>query len=139
MRRPRRASASIHDRCRPSDSRATAIALCAFAVLLPAEGISALDAAKPGHESRFVQVRGIGMHYLDFGGSGLPVIFLHGGHGDARNFVDFAPRFADGFRILAPNRRGRGESENVDWGYGTAAQAEDILGSWTPSSWSAPR
>jgi hypothetical protein len=27
------------------------------------------------------------MHYLDFGGSGpAPVIFLHGGHGDARKF-----------------------------------------------------
>jgi uncharacterized protein len=85
-------------------------------------------AAEPGYESRLVQVRGIRMHYLDFGGSGLPVIFIHGSHANARSFVDFAPRFADAFRVLALDRPGHGESENVDWGHGTGAQAEDILG-----------
>ncbi|HUG39835.1 MAG TPA: alpha/beta fold hydrolase [Longimicrobiales bacterium] len=38
------------------------------------------------------------------------------------------PRFADGFHVLAPDRRGFGESETVDRGQGTAAQAADILG-----------
>jgi pimeloyl-ACP methyl ester carboxylesterase len=109
-------------------SRAGALLLCATAVLLTAQDASAQGTAQPAYESAFVQVRGIRMHYLDFGGSGLPVIFLHGGHGDARNFVDFAPRFADGYRVLALDRRGKGQSEMVDWGYGTAAQAEDVLG-----------
>lgn len=108
--------------------RSSVLALCASAVLYPTPDAFAQATAEPTYESSFVQVRGIRMHYLDFGGSGLPVIFIHGGHGDARNFVDFAPRFANAFRVFALNRRGRGETENVDWGYGTAAQAEDILG-----------
>jgi pimeloyl-ACP methyl ester carboxylesterase len=102
------------------------VVLCASAWLIP--DASAQTETQPDHDSRFAQVRGLRMHYLDFGGSGLPIIFLHGGHGDARNFVDFAPRFVDGFRVLALDRRGTGQSEAMDWGYTTAAQAEDVLG-----------
>jgi hypothetical protein len=109
-------------------ARTAACVLCAATLFAAPPSLSAQDAAEPGYESRFVQVRGIRMHYVDFGGSGLPVIFVHRSHADARSFADLAPRFADGFRVLALDRRGFGESEDVDWGHGTAEQGEDILG-----------
>ena len=109
-------------------ARSAVLLLCAIAVLGPADYIAAQSDAPAPYASRFVDVRGFRMHYLDFGGSGLPVIFLHGSHGTGMSFAEFAPRFSDGFRVLAPDRRGFGESENLDRGHGTAAQAEDILG-----------
>jgi len=80
------------------------------------------------YESKFVEARGIQLHYLDFGGTGLPLLFIHGAHGDAGNFTEFAPRFSDGYRVFAVTRRGWGESEDIGWGYDVATQAEDIAG-----------
>jgi len=79
------------------------------------------------YESKFVEAQGIHLHYLDFGGSGLQVLFLHGVHGDATNFAEFAPRFADEYRVLAVTRRGWGKSESPPWGYDVATQSEDVL------------
>jgi hypothetical protein len=66
-------------------ARAAAPLFCAAAALGPAPRASAQADAEPAYESRFVHVRGVRMHYLDFGGSGLPVIFIHGSHGNARS------------------------------------------------------
>lgn len=105
-----------------------AVSLCAPASLRHAQAASVQDEPETPYESEFVEVRDVRLHYLDFGGSGLPVIFVHGSHSDARNFTSFAARFADGFRALALDRRGRGESEDVPWGYDVASQGEDLLG-----------
>jgi parallel beta-helix repeat protein len=91
-------------------------------------GGSAGAAAPPLYESKFVEVRGVRLHYLDFGGSGLPVVFVHDWYEDAHTWTSFAPLFADAYRVLALTRRGYGESDDVGWGYDVATQAEDILG-----------
>jgi pimeloyl-ACP methyl ester carboxylesterase len=83
--------------------------------------------------NKFVEARGVRLHYLDFGGSGLPIIFVQSFHGDAREWVDydaegFAPRFADDFRVLAVTRRGWGESDDTGWGYDVATQSEHLIG-----------
>lgn len=80
------------------------------------------------YESRFVESRGVRLHYLDFGGTGLPVIFVHDWYEDAHTWMSFAPLFADAYRVLAMTRRGYGESDDVGWGYDVATQSEDILG-----------
>lgn len=95
------------------------------------EIVSGRDAAVSGeiaYENKFVETRGVRLHYLDFGGSGLPVIFVHDWYEDAYTWTSFAPLFADAYRVLAMTRRGYGESDDVGWGYDVATQSEDILG-----------
>lgn len=56
-------------------------------------------------ESKFVDADGVRLHYLDFGGEGLPVVFVHSEGWDARTYAEFAPRYTDANRMLAVTRR----------------------------------
>ena len=78
------------------------------------------------HSSGFVQVNGIRLHYLDWGGTGPTLIFLTGMGSSAYIFSEFAPRFADKFRVLALTRRGQGDSDYPETGYDADTLVEDI-------------
>src|SRR5689334_12563787 len=77
-------------------------------------------ADKSPHKSAFVTVNGVRLHYLDWGGAGETLLFLHGMGGTAHFYDDFAPRFTNQFRVLGLTRRGHGESEMPENGYDTA-------------------
>lgn len=51
------------------------------------------------------------VHYLDFGGEGMPIVFLPSNDRDAESFKDFAPRFSDEFQVYALSFPGSGKSE----------------------------
>lgn len=76
--------------------------------------------------SGFVQVNGIRLHYLDWGGTGPTLIFLTGLGSSAYIFSEFAPRFTDKFRVLALTRRGQGDSDYPETGYDADTLVEDI-------------
>lgn len=79
------------------------------------------------HTAHFVTVqRGVKLHYLDFGGSGPPLVFLAGLGNTAHAFDDFAPAFTDRFHVIAITRRGFGESDHPDGGYDTPRLVADI-------------
>lgn len=78
------------------------------------------------HKSDFVQVNGIRLHYLDWGGEGPALIFLTGMGSSAYIFNKFAPRFTDRFRVLALTRRGHGDSDIPETGYDPDTLTEDI-------------
>jgi pimeloyl-ACP methyl ester carboxylesterase len=78
-------------------------------------------------ESRFVEAGGVRVHYLDFGGEGLPVVFVHSESWDSHTYKDFALRFTDHSRVLAITRPGYGESEAHPDGFGVAAQARSLV------------
>jgi len=61
----------------------------------------------------FVVPDGLRLHYRDYPGSAdkPPVICLHGLTRNARDFAQFAERYAPGRRVLALDFRGRGLSE----------------------------
>jgi parallel beta-helix repeat protein len=85
------------------------------------------------YEPKFVDVRGVRLQYMDFGGDGLTVIFVQDFHDyfTLEEEPEYASRlagFADGFRVLAPVRRGWGGSDDTGWGYDVATQSEDLLG-----------
>lgn len=80
----------------------------------------------PHHESGFVNVNGIRLHYLDWGGKGKTLIFLAGMGSSAYIFSNFAPRFNDKFHILALTRRGHGDSDYPETGYDADTLVEDI-------------
>jgi len=79
------------------------------------------------HKSDFVNVNGIRLHYLDWGGEGETLIFLTGMGSSAHGFDHIAPRFTDKFRVLALTRRGQCESDTPEAGYGMDTLTDDIL------------
>ena len=83
-------------------------------------------ADKSPHKTEFIKVNGVRLHYLDWGGKGEAMLFLHG-LGDTPHIYDvLAPKFTNQFRVLGLTRRGHGESEIPDDGYDTATRVEDI-------------
>ncbi len=82
---------------------------------------------KSPHKSDFVNVNGINLHYLDWGGEGETILFLTGMGCSAHLFDKIAPRFTDQFRVLALTRRGQGESDYPETGYDADTLVNDIL------------
>jgi pimeloyl-ACP methyl ester carboxylesterase len=63
------------------------------------------------HEAKFVTVNGVRLQYLDWGGRGDGLVFLHGLGDSPHAYDDLAPSFSDRFRVIAYARRGHGRSE----------------------------
>ena len=83
----------------PKTLISTVVLMCA-AVVLTAQ--APLD--------KFVDVNGLRLHYLDWGGSGPPLILVHGLDRHAHMFDHVAPHFASRYRVIAVDMRGHGES-----------------------------
>jgi non-heme chloroperoxidase len=83
------------------------------------------------HSSGFVTIhrpneQGVRLHYLDWGGSGLALVFIAGMGCTAHIFDRFAPRFTDRFHVLAVTRRGHGDSDYPETGYDADTLAGDL-------------
>ncbi len=75
--------------------------------------------------SRFFPTRdGSTLHYLDWGGPGQSIVFLHGGVLTARTWDLVCLALSDAFRCVAVDLRGHGLSDWSD-GYSTAGWASD--------------
>jgi pimeloyl-ACP methyl ester carboxylesterase len=67
------------------------------------------DARLPGLEERFADVKGVRMRYF-VGGSGPPLVLVHGLGGAATNWTELAPRLTERHRLLVPDLPGHGGS-----------------------------
>ena len=79
--------------------------------------------------NRQVIVDSMRLRYLDWGGSGTPILFLHGGGLTAHTWDYVAVMLREGYRCVALDQRGHGDSEwspVVD--YRIAAHLRDIEG-----------
>ena len=76
----------------------------------------------------FCTVRGVRIHYVDWGGKGPAIILLTGLGDSARIFDDLAPRLAQHHHVIALTRRGYGHSDHDQTDYSNAALVDDILG-----------
>ena len=76
--------------------------------------------------SRRVDIGGLSLHYLDWGGDGPPLVMLHGLTGHAHTWDHTAAALGDRYRVIALDQRGHGDSE---WAppYGGGRMAEDLL------------
>ena len=81
---------------------------------------------KSPHKSDFVNVNGIRLHYLDWGGNGEVLLFLAGMGCSVHIFDRFAPRFTDKFHVLALDRRGHGDSDYPETGYDAYTLTDDL-------------
>lgn len=86
----------------------------------------AMQEDKSPHKSGFVTVNGVKLHYLDWGGKGKALLFIHGDGGNAHTFDEMAPKFTDSFRVLGLTRRGGGQSDKPETGYDTDTLVEDV-------------
>jgi len=78
--------------------------------------------------SKFVEVNGLRIHYLEWGKAEMPVVVcVHGYTSSAQAFNALARRFRDRNRVVAVDVRGHGESAWSPTGaYGYADQASDL-------------
>jgi len=66
------------------------------------------------------------LEVLDWGGSGDPIVFLHGGGNTAHSFDDFAPKFTDHFHAYGITRRGNGASSHPATGNDITTIVTDV-------------
>lgn len=82
---------------------------------------------RPAVEGRISIAPDLTLHYLDWPGEGVPVLFLHGSKSNARawDFVVDASALGDR-RFIAPDQRGHGLSEAPTTGYQIENLASDM-------------
>ncbi|RPF46511.1 pimeloyl-ACP methyl ester carboxylesterase [Streptomyces sp. Ag109_G2-6] len=60
-----------------------------------------------------LDIDGRTLSYLDFGGTGRPLLALHGGMSEAYAFTGLAAALGDAWRVIAPDQRGHGDSDRA--------------------------
>ncbi|NYH45179.1 pimeloyl-ACP methyl ester carboxylesterase [Micromonospora jinlongensis] len=73
----------------------------------------------------FFEVEGRRLSYLDFGGSGAPLLALHGHYNEASAFAPLAEALAPRWRVIALDQRGHGESDRAE-SYGRDDYVADL-------------
>ena len=63
------------------------------------------------HRTAEMRIGGLRLQYLSWGDRGEPVVFVHGSGDSPHYFDDIAPVLAATHRVIAPARRGHGQSE----------------------------
>lgn len=105
-------------------------AVAAFIWLRPDAAYAAaiaLERWRGGLEARSVDAASYRWSYLD-GGSGTPLLLLHGFAADKDNWTRISPYLTDSNRIIAPDLIGFGQSElPADAGYSIGEQADRVL------------
>jgi len=75
-----------------------------------------------------LRVNGIGIQIEDHGGHFAPLVFLHFGGGNLRMWDSSIPSFVDGYRCIALDLRGHGNSDAPPTGYHIDDMARDVAG-----------
>ena len=76
----------------------------------------------------WVTVDGLSFHYRDWGGSGRPLVLLHGLASTCHIWDMVAPMLAEDHAVIALDQRGHGESAKPNHGYDFASLSRDVLG-----------
>jgi pimeloyl-ACP methyl ester carboxylesterase len=76
--------------------------------------------------SRFVNVGDLNIHALDWGGDGIPLVLMHGSLRTGRSWNAVARRLHDGFRVIALDTRGHGDSGASDVGNDSSTRMKDL-------------
>ena len=70
---------------------------------------------QPSYTDFFVDSGGVRLAVRDYGGTGQPLIFIHGGPGPTlSSWNTFARRMSSQFRAIAYDQRGHGQSDDAD-------------------------
>ena len=78
-------------------------------------------------DGQYVKVNDLTFYYETFG-TGEPLVLLHGGTATRRMWEKFVPAFAKHFKVIAPDSRGHGKSDNPSGEFGFRLMADDTAG-----------
>jgi pimeloyl-ACP methyl ester carboxylesterase len=81
----------------------------------------------PGLEDRQADLEGVRLRFLT-GGSGDPLVLLHGLGGGALNWIELLPGALERYRVLAPDLPGHGRSGRLPAHAGMSAFADVVAG-----------
>ena len=87
---------------------------------------------------QWVTVDGLNFHYRDWGGSGQPLLLLHGLASTCHIWDLAAPILAEDYSVIALDQRGHGESAKPNEGYHFASVSKDVVGVIAQLGWDAP-
>ncbi|MFD4422041.1 alpha/beta fold hydrolase [Agromyces sp. NPDC058484] len=89
-----------------------------------------MHAGTTAPETGHAPVNGLQMYYESYGGgSGTPVLLLHGGLFDIeQQFGALIPSLSAGRRVIAADFQGHGRTNDIDRPLGTGALASDVVG-----------
>jgi pimeloyl-ACP methyl ester carboxylesterase len=76
-------------------------------------------------QGKFINANGIDIYYEEYG-NGKPVVLLHGGLGASTMMKPFVPALAKHFRVLTPDLRGHGKTDNPSNQFGYQLLAHDL-------------
>ena len=76
----------------------------------------------------WVTIDGLSFHYRDWGGSGQPVLLLHGLASTCHIWDMVAPLLAQDHAVVALDQRGHGKSAKPGHGFDFASVTQDVLG-----------
>jgi pimeloyl-ACP methyl ester carboxylesterase len=79
----------------------------------------------PAPPGRYVSANGLRVYYEE-AGAGPPLILLHGGTATGRTWQPQLPAFARQFRVLTPDSRGHGRTENPAVALSYRVMADDL-------------
>lgn len=79
------------------------------------------------HREGYVRNGAVALHYLDWGGSGPPLVLLPGLGDNAHVYDDFAPDLTPRYHVIAITPRGFGQSDKPATGYEPDSMANDVL------------
>ena len=73
--------------------------------------MAATAASARQEELEFLTVNGVRIAYADTGGTGTPLVLVHGSWGSHHNWDPVVPGLAEHFRVVSYDRRGHSDSE----------------------------
>jgi len=79
-------------------------------------------------DDRIVRVGDVGIHLREWSTQGPPIVLLHGLASSSHIWDLLAPRLAPGYRVIAIDQRGHGESDKPDSGYDFPSIVSDLHG-----------
>lgn len=79
-----------------------------------------------GPVDKFVCVDSIRLHYVEWEGGEPELLMVHGLSANARGFDRWAETLAPRYRLIAPDLRGRGDSDKPEGPYGIEVHARDM-------------
>jgi pimeloyl-ACP methyl ester carboxylesterase len=96
------------------------------AELVPRASVAGQTANRAEAASKFLDVKGVKLHYLEWGaGNANPLLLLHPAPLNAHVWDEFGPAMARYYRVVAPDARGFGDSQWSD-GYSDDGFVEDV-------------
>ncbi|MEZ5827568.1 MAG: alpha/beta hydrolase [Hyphomicrobiales bacterium] len=103
----------------------TVLFLLGLALSLAFAGSAPAAPLPAGAESKFAEVNGIRMHYVQMG-EGPLLVLLHGWPQTWYEWAELMPALAEHFTVVAPDLRGVGKTERTENGYDKQTLSKDV-------------